>query len=308
MRLEDLDYFLVVARLGHVGRAADGIGVSQPALTKGIRRLEEELKLQLFIRTPKGMELTVPGRAFYQRSMQARRELDDAMQEAGDLHRGSIGLLRVGVTPLLAEPFFNPACVELLAQRPAAKVQVMVSLNDALIPALRQGDLDFAISSLFESATAAEFDREPLFSDKLFVAARPGHPLLDRRKIRFADLAGYQWMLPGPQAASRRWLEAKFEQHGSAPPNVMIESNASVSGLLGILHSTDLLTLVSEITLSAHAGQGLSILPLDDMTWHRQIGVLTRRNSYQSPLTQRLLEILRDHARNRAGASAPRPA
>jgi DNA-binding transcriptional LysR family regulator len=75
-----------------------------------------------------------------------------------------------------------------------------------------------------------------------------------------------------------------------------------VSGLLGILHSTDLLTLVSEITLSAHAGQGLSVLPLDELTWHRQIGVLTRRNSYQSPLTQRLLEILREHARARAAA------
>ncbi|MNT55434.1 DNA-binding transcriptional regulator CynR [compost metagenome] len=106
-------------------------------------------------------------------------------------------------------------------------------------------------------------------------------------------------MLPGSQAASRRWLEAKFEQHGLPPPSVTIESNASVSGLLSILHSTDLLTLVSEITLSAHAGQGLSVVPLDDMTWHRQIGLLTRRNSYQSPLTLRLLEILREHARGK---------
>lgn len=302
MRLEDLDYFLAVARLGHVGRAADSIGISQPALTKGIRRLEDELKLQLFLRTPKGMELTVPGRAFYQRSVQARRELDDAMQEAGDLHRGSIGQLRAGVTPLLAEPFFNPACIELLSQRPAAKVQVMVSLNDALIPALRQGDLDFAISSLLESATAAEFDCEPLFADRLYAAARPGHPLLNGRKVRFADLASYKWMLPGPQAASRRWLETRFEQHGSPPPEVTIESNASVSNLLSILHGTDLLTLVSEMTLSAHAGHDLAIVPLEDLTWHRQIGVLKRRNSYQSPLTERLLEILRQHAQRRAQA------
>src|SRR3546814_12213565 len=80
----------------------------------------------------------MPGKAFYQRSLQARRELDEALREAGDLHRGSIGLVRVGVTPLLVEPVFNPACIDLLAQRPAAKVNVMVSLNDALIPALRQ--------------------------------------------------------------------------------------------------------------------------------------------------------------------------
>ncbi|OZI59225.1 LysR family transcriptional regulator [Bordetella genomosp. 4] len=108
MRLEDLDYFLAVARAGHVGRAADGMGISQPALTKGIRRLEDELKLQLFVRTPKGMELTMPGKAFYQRSLQARRELDEALREAGDLHRGSVGLVRVGVTPVVGGAGVQP--------------------------------------------------------------------------------------------------------------------------------------------------------------------------------------------------------
>lgn len=302
MRLEDLDYFLAVARAGHVGRAADGMGISQPALTKGIRRLEEELKLQLFVRTPKGMELTMPGKAFYQRSQQARRELDEALREAGDLHRGSIGLVRVGVTPLLVEPVFNPACIDLLAQRPAAKVNVMVSLNDALIPALRQGGLDFSISSLHDSAAPAEFDRIPLFRDSLFVAARQDHPLFDRAKIRFDHLVGYGWMLPGLQVASRRWLQTRFEQRGAPTPEIVIESNSSVSSLVSIVRSTDLLTVISEITLRSEAGKGLAAIPLEDATWHREIGIMTRRGSYQSPLAERLIEILRERAR----AGAPR--
>lgn len=299
MRLEDLDYFLAVARTGHVGRAADGMGISQPALTKGIRRLEDELKLQLFVRTPKGMELTMPGKAFYQRSLQARRELDEALREAGDLHRGSVGLVRVGVTPLLVEPVFNQACVELMAQRPAAKINVVVALNDALIPALRQGDLDFSISSLHDSAAPSEFDRIPLFRDSLFVAARRGHPMFGRAQIRFEHLLGYSWMLPGLQVASRRWLETRFEQHGAAPPNIMVESNSSVSSLVSILQSTDLLTVISEITLRSEAGQGLAAVPLDDVTWHREIGIMTRHGSYQSPLAERLIEILRERAQGR---------
>src|SRR3546814_1619290 len=72
------------------------------------------------------------------------------------------------------------SCIDLLAQRPAAKVNVMVSLNDALIPALRQGGLDFSISSMHDSAAPAEFDRIPLFRDTLFVAARQGHPIFGR--------------------------------------------------------------------------------------------------------------------------------
>ncbi|MCD0504914.1 LysR family transcriptional regulator [Bordetella petrii] len=304
MRLEDLDYFLAVARAGHVGRAADGMGISQPALTKGIRRLEDELKLQLFVRTPKGMELTMPGKAFFLRSQQARRELDEALREAGDLHRGSIGLVRVGVTPLLVEPVFNQACVDLVGQRPAAKINVMVSLNDALIPALRQGALDFSISSLHDSAAPAEFDRIPLFRDSLFVAARQGHPLFDRSRIRFDHLIGYGWMLPGLQVASRRWLETRFEQRGAPPPEIVIESNSSVSSLVSILHSTDLLTVISEITLRSEAGKGLAVVPLEDVTWHREIGIMTRHGSYLSPLAQRLVEILQERAR--AGALSRR--
>ena len=299
MRLEDLDYFLAVARAGHVGRAADGMGISQPALTKGIRRLEDELKLQLFVRTPKGMELTMPGKVFYQRSLQARRELDEAWREAGDLHRGSVGLVRVGATPLLVEPVFNQACVELMAQRPAAKVNVIVALNDSLIPALRQGDLDFSISSLHDSAAPAEFDRIPLFRDSLFVAARRGHPIFGQTKIRFEHLLGYGWMLPGLQVASRRWLETRFEQRGAPPPSIVVESNSSVSSLVSILQSTDLLTVISEITLRSEAGQGLAAVPLDEVTWHREIGIMTRRGGYQSPLAERLIEILRERAQVR---------
>lgn len=307
MRLEDLDYFLAVARAGHVGRAADSMGISQPALTKGIRRLEEELKLQLFHRTPKGMALTVPGQAFYRRSLQARQELDEALREAGDLHRGSVGLVRVGVTPLLAESFFNPACVELLAQRPAARISVMVNLNDALVSALRQGDLDLSICALHESAEPAEFDRMPLFADNLYVAARAGHPIFNRGRVGLDDLADCRWMLPGPQVASRRWLETRFAQRGAPPPEVVIESNSSVSSLVGILLNTDLLTVVSEITLRSVAGRGLGVVALEEVTWHREIGILTRRDSYRSPLAERLVDILREHGKRRRALPAGQP-
>lgn len=304
MRLEDLDYFLAVARVGHMGRAADELGVSQPALTKGIRRLEQELRLQLFHRTSKGMELTMPGQAFFQRSMQARRGLDDALREAGDLHRGTVGLVRVGVTPLLAEPFFNPACVALLAQRPAARVSVSVNLNDALLSGLRQGALDMVICSLHAAAASDELDSVALFADDLYVAARAGHPLFGRSRIGFGDLAPYRWILPGPQVAARRWLESRFRQHGSEPPDVVVESNASVASLASILLNTDLLTVVSEITLSSAVGKGLSVVPLEDVTWHREIGLLTLRGAYRSPLAQRLVEILCEHGAARSGRPA----
>jgi DNA-binding transcriptional LysR family regulator len=179
----------------------------------------------------------------------------------------------------------------------------MVTLNDALLSSLRQGDLDMVICSLHAAASPDEFDCVTLFADDLYVAARAGHPLFGRNRLGLADLEPYGWILPGPQVAARRWLESRFKQHGSAPPDVVIESNASVASLASILLNTDLLTVVSDITLRS-AGKGLSVVPLEDVTWHREIGMLTLRGTYRSPLAERLMEILREHGAARSARPA----
>lgn len=303
MRLEDLDYFLAVARTGHAGRAADAMGVSQPALTKGIQRLEHELGLPLFERTPKGMVLTMPGKRFLERSTTARLQLDEAIREAGDLHRGATGLVQVGVTPLLADPFFNPACAELVMQRPAARVNVQVNMNDVLLPALCHGDLDMVICALHESTQAMDLQTIELFQDDLYVAARRSHPLFAKATVSLSDLSHYGWMLPGARAVSRQWLQRKFEQLGLPAPTVVVESNTTLSNLASLVGNTNLLTLVSRITLGSDVGRHLEIVPLPTLTWHRKIGLLLRNGAYVSPLAQRLIELLQEHAAGRSAVA-----
>lgn len=94
------------------------------------------------------MVLTVAGQALYDRVRTARSGLDEAVKEANDLYLGKVGLVRAGTSPNYAEHFFADACAALLRQRPAAKMQVTVGLNDKLFAALRLGDLDFCISAL----------------------------------------------------------------------------------------------------------------------------------------------------------------
>ncbi|MES2186857.1 MAG: LysR family transcriptional regulator [Pseudomonadota bacterium] len=294
MRIEDLNYFLAVAETGHVGRASERLGQSQPALTKGIQRLERELQLQLFDRTAKGMELTSPGQAFFQRARHVRTSLDDAIKEANDLHLGKIGLVRVGVAPSHSELFFGSACAALLQQRPAARVKVTIGLNDQLLAALQFGDLDMAISAL-PSQELTDFVQQPLFQDDLQVVARDDHPLLRADRLRFADLADASWVLPGSNVAARRSIEARFAEHGMPPPNVVVECNSSVTSLASVVQSTDLLTLLPESVLRKAPGAGLAPLGLPETRWPRTVGITTRRGAYLSPLAERLVELLRGH-------------
>jgi DNA-binding transcriptional LysR family regulator len=294
VRLEDLDYFLAVAHAGHVGRASEAVGATQPALTKGIQRLERELQIPLFERTAKGMVLTVAGHAFYERVRTARTGLDEAVKEANDLYLGKVGLIRAGISPNYAEHFFAGACAALLRQRPAARMQVTVGLNDKLFAALRVGDLDFCISALMH-VEDSDFEQQPLFTDDLRVVGREGHPVFSAPHLRFDDLARQSWILAGPNVMARRAVEARFAEHGLPPPNVVIESNSSIASLMSVVRATDLLSVTGESTLKQHFGQGLASLSLSEARWPRVVGITTRRGAYLSPLTVRFIELLRQH-------------
>lgn len=303
VRLDDIDYFLAVAAQGQARRAAAELGVSQPAVTKGLQRLEKELGFPLFERSVKGMRLTPVAEQFRQRTQALRASLGEAIKEAADLHLGAMGVLRVGVSPLYAQRLFVPACLQLHRQRPAARMRVMINLNDALLAALRLGDLDLSINAL-PGVMPEDLQAIPLMDDALVLVVREGHPLLGRRRLRLHDLAEAEWMLPGPGVAARRSVEGRFAEAGLPPPRVAVEVSNTAAQLSRLLVHSDLVAILSESQLESATGEGLAALPLPEGRFQRSIGALTRKDAPLPPLAQRFLELLREGAQ--PGPAKPR--
>lgn len=301
VRLDEIDYFLAVADAGQVRRAAASLGLSQPAVTKGLQRLEKELGFALFVREARGMSLTAAAAHFLERVRGLRGSLDTAIREAADLHLGAMGVLRVGVSPLYSQQLFVPACLRLHRDRPAARFQVSINLNDALIAGVLAGDLDLSINALPGVMPAALRGIE-LTSDDLLLVVRAGHPLLARRRLRLRDLAGVQWLLPGPQVAARRSVEGRLADAGLPPPQIAVEVNNTSGQLSALLGQSDLVSMMSASMLASPAGQGLVALPMADARFERRIGVLVRRDATPSPLAQRFIEVLQDLAPTRKAA------
>src|SRR5262245_40897848 len=124
MELRDIEYFAVVAEHRSIARAAETLGLSQPALSKSLRRLEASVRAKVVKRTPKGVELTAVGTALLAQVRRLRLTLDDITREAADLSEGRAGHLRIGTTSLQALHFVPTACDALLKEAPKATLTI----------------------------------------------------------------------------------------------------------------------------------------------------------------------------------------
>lgn len=291
MNLNDIEYLATVAAHRHVGRAAEALGLTQPALTRAIARLEALAGMPLFERHPKGVVLTPAGEAFLRRAERIRMEYDDALSEMHQMKTGELGILRVGLTPTLDTERLMGVVRRLLVERPAARIHLTERLMHYLVQMLLDGELD-AIVVPSPQPLPPELEATPLYDDVLHVVADAGHPLQQRRSLEMADLVDQPWLLPPPDTRMRRELERVVQQAGLPALNVRVEAAASGINTLRLVTGTPMLTLGSQWSMAAMAGIGLRPLPIALPALRRRIGLLTRRHAFISPLAQRLREVL----------------
>lgn len=296
LRLDDIDCFLSVAQFGRVRKAAIEMGITQPAATKAIQRLEQELGFPLFVRSRQGMELTPVARHFHDRLLSLRRGLGAAIRESADMHLGEIGVVRIGVSPLYVRPLFLEASIQLHRERPAANINLRINLNDALLKALRNGDIDLSLNALPQEMPD-DLSATPLFPDDLCLVVRERHPLLTLSQLRLADLANAHWMLPGMAVAARRTIEGRFAEAALPGPRVVIEYDNSTGHVSEFVRSSDLVSLMNERTLKSRSGAGLCALPGKWARIRRNIGVMQLKEAHLPPLAIRMQEILLEQAR-----------
>jgi DNA-binding transcriptional LysR family regulator len=152
MELRDLEYFVAVAEHGHLARAADSLGLSQPALSKSLARLEGAMQVKLFNRSGKGMELTAEGSLLLSRARELRQSLWNVAREVSDLSRGHAGHIRVGVGAIVnGHEFVSMAFGEMLTAEPRVTMKVIVSDHDKILAALHGGQLDIVVNWLHPS-------------------------------------------------------------------------------------------------------------------------------------------------------------
>jgi len=291
MELRDLEYFAVVAEHCNVTRASEALGLSPPAVSKSLRRLEASIEAKLFERSPKGVTLTAVGVALLARLRPLRLALADVVREASDLSQGRAGHLRIGANPVDAE-YLPAAYSNLLKDSLDLTIEITVSDIDVTLPLLRKGELDVIVVV----APDRPFDdlvQENLYDDEYVVSASADHRLAKRKLVAIAELAQERWALSESTVRPQQLLRRIFEEHGLPPPRVAVESRSQRVKLLTSARS-DLLGFTSRQVVRDAAGPfRLAILAVKELTVRRPVCVLYRKDSYLSPVARRLIESLR---------------
>lgn len=288
MDFRDLRYFEVIATEGSLGRAAEKLFRTQPALTKCIDRLEDDLGAQLFEKSGRNMRLTAAGAVLLNRSRQLAMMVDDTAREMREHASGLAGKIRLGCVPTLAEQLMPVVFQHLLAEAPGVEIELMVGMNDAVLGALREGELDLVVGPIVE--TDDDLVSEQFAEDEVVVMTSRDHPIF-KAPYTLADLVGCKWLLPATTVASRQFIDRAFEQRGLPRPTVQIASNV-LNTILPILETTQLLGFVARSNLRLGRA-GLREVVLPETTMRRRLGTTYRQAGYISPLMQRISAILR---------------
>ena len=293
MELRDIEYFAVIAEHRHLGRAAEALGLGQPALSVSLGRLEKAAGSKLVKRTPKGVELTTVGAAVLAHVHRLRLARADLAREVSDLAHAQAGHVRIGTSPAIASNVLPDACSTLLKDAPKATLTVSIAAStDALLLDLRKGELDIVVINV-SNVPREGLVRKPLWEDEFVVYASVRHRLARRRWVALDDLVQERW---ASTAASGflAWnsLRRTFEERGLPAPQFALVSD---SGVLNrrLVASLDLLGIAPRMSVGPSANNvGLKIISVRDMKWMRPIAAMYRNDGYLSPVAKRFIDIL----------------
>lgn len=286
----DITYFLEVARQGHVGRAAEAVGVTQPAVSKSIRRLEDAVGVALFERGAHGARLTAEGQLFLESARRFDTGHIELMRSASELRAQHAGLLRVGLTNAAGDGPAVRVLSDMVRHRPGLRLTMVIGKSDALNQAVEKAELDVAVVPSYPGISFS-CDQLALSEDTVRVAARVDHPLARRAALTLSDLTDCAWAMPSRRSAARRLVMQIFERAGAPEPRVTLEADYMSEAAMGVIASTDLVGLVPASVMRAWGGR-VEALPLPMLELRRTLVLLTRPQATWSPLMTAFRDLL----------------
>lgn len=291
MNLRELQYLVALAEHRNFRRAAEACFVSQPTLSTQIRKLEEELGVDLFERSPKAVMLTPAGQDAATRARLILSEVAAIREQAKRLSQPEAGAVHLGVFPTIG-PYLLPHVIpELRARFPRLDLFLTEEKSDLLLERLREGRLDAAILAL--PVHDAQLHAEPLFEEPFLLAVPRQHPLASRSSLRMEELSEQELLLLEDGHCLRD--QALDVCHLSGARETAEFRATSLETLRQMVMAGIGVTLLPALAVHGLGGpsEHIRLLTFEDARPSRDIALVWRRSSALVPLLRQIAAICR---------------
>ncbi len=286
--LRQLEMLDAVARLGTLTLAADALGVTQPAISSQMRKLEAHAGMALFERDGRGVRLTDAGQSVASHARRVGQVLEDLREDLRQFKDIGQGSLRIAVVST-ANYFIPGDIAKFRAAHPGVEINLRVANRDEMLDILAANETDLAIMG--QPPDDADLVARPFKDNPLVVIAPADHPLAGRKDVRPADLAKCPFVVREQGSGTRRVMERAFLDHGlECEPACVLSSNEAVKQAVQAGLG---LAVISRQTIDLELETGrLTMLQSENLALKRQWFLLYRSYRRLSPAALRFRDQL----------------
>lgn len=285
IKFRHLDTFIEVARQRSVGKAADILHVTQPAVTKTIRELEAALSAQLFEKDGRGIKITRYGEVFLRHAGASVAAIQRGVDSVARAQANTGPLIRIGALPTVSSSIM-PAAIQLfIAERTGSPIKIVTGENMVLLEQLRVGQLDIVVGRLAAPEQMGGLTFDYLYSEQVVFAVRKAHPLLKARRVEFARIREFTVLMPTRGSIIRPFVERFLMSHGIGEIPVQIETVSDSFGRAFVRQSDAIWIISAGVVGSDRDEDLLDILPIDTSETGGAVGLTTRADAPDSPST-----------------------
>lgn len=285
--LTRLRSFIAVAQERQFRRAAERIGLSQPALSAHIRELEQDLGVALFSRTTRSVRLTAEGESFLHRAQRALDDLNAAvleLRERAELKRGRVA---IAATPTVACQVLPPVIASFARRFAGVHTQVLEAIAPEIERLVASGRADFGVGPRPEGRTELMFSF--LFRERLCGVLPLGHALAARRRVRLGELARYPLLTTAPGSAIHESIERVLRAQAikAATDHVLTQHQTAIAMAAAGIG----VALVPERMLNMVDRRGIAVVDVFDPEVTGDMGILQRKGGAPSSAASEFLQL-----------------
>ncbi|WP_439687893.1 LysR family transcriptional regulator [Cupriavidus oxalaticus] len=296
IKLRHLQLLVALDEFRHLGRTAEFLSVSQPAVSRVLTEVEKMLGLTLFTRSTRGTEPTPAGESLVRFARSVLAQYEQTRDEIAAVQSGASGRVQVGSMGA-ALPVLLARAVGLLKDR-HAHATVLVEEGDLthLLPKLRLRELDLIVGRLEPGYAAPDLVTEALYDEPMVVVVRRGHKLARKTRPGWADLAAMPCVLPPPWASLRVKIEQAFYRYGLHPPQDVIETSSYLALSTFVVQRGAAGFMAASAAHSMQDDDRLQVLNMEVPVELPPVGIITLRERAPSISADQLLACLRQAA------------